>query len=458
MKRTLSIVVTLLPLLVQAQSIADLARKAEEKQNPLSVYSSVGNCTNGLYIVGVEDADKFGAIVYGLVDADGSVFTSPKYDRLWIAKEGYPYKDNAYKCEMNGKYGLIDSRENVLLPIDYDKLDNMGKYRWRTTRSGKQGVVELKSTSSIKEIIPCKYDNVERSGQYFLLSENKKKGLADSEGLIVIPVKFDDVGQFSTTGFAWVVSSGCRGICNRKGEQVQPCDIKDFFIYNSFGIKQLLNFGKWPGWSFDYVYTERTSGMGVIDGHNFRTLIPPTHGYISPFVDGKALYQDNGKWGVISFSNTIIQDAIFDEMLTCGKRLETYELSPKLFKDNIYVRKDSLWGMLNKDGKLVVEAKFDSLGLWHDSMMVAKQKGRYGYIGADGNVAIPLQFSYAANFSEGLAAVKSDDNKYYFIDAKGNTVIKPHKYDRVGLFMNGKCQVWHKDKTWFVDREGKKVK
>lgn len=447
-----------LPLLGQSQSIADLARKAEEKQNPLSVYSFVGDCANGLYIVGVEDADRFGAIVYGLADTDGSVYISPKYDGLWVAKEGYQYKDNAYKCELKGKYGFIDSHGNVLLPVVYNGLDNMGYYRWLTVRGGKQGVVELKSASSIKEILPCKFDKIEKSGQYFLLSESGKKGLADSEGLMVIPVKYDDVGPFSSADLAWVVSNRLRGVYKRKGEEVQPCIIKDVFTYNSDGAKQLLNFGKYPGWNADCVYVECESGIGIIDGHSCKTLIPPSHGYISPFAGGKALCQDNGKWGIVSSSNDVVQAAVFDEMLIGGKQVRPYDVPPQLFKDNIYVRKDSLWGLLNADGKLAVEVKYDSLGLWHDSLMIAKQNGKYGYVGINGKMATPFLFASASDFSEGLAAVQTEDAKYFFIDTTGKMAIKPHKYDRVGKFANGRCQVWHKDKTWLIDREGKKVK
>lgn len=90
--------------------------------------------------------------------------------------------------------------------------------------------------------------------------------------------------------------------------------------------------------------------------------------------------------------------------------------------------------------------------------MIAKQDNKYGYIGINGNVAIPFRFTHAADFSEGLAAVLSDDAKYFFIDATGKVVIKPHRYDRVGKFTDDKCQVWHKEKTWFINREGKKVK
>ena len=91
-------------------------------------------------------------------------------------------------------------------------------------------------------------------------------------------------------------------------------------------------------------------------------------------------------------------------------------------------------------------------------MIVAKCGNLYGYINSNGEECIPLKYSHADDFSEGLAAVKNEKGKYLFIDASGVMVIKPHEYDRVGHFQNGTCKVYRKNKVWEIDREGKKVK
>ena len=50
------------------------------------------------------------------------------------------------------------------------------------------------------------------------------------------------------------------------------------------------------------------------------------------------------------------------------------------------------------------------------------------------------------------------EDKVQFIDTTGAVVIKAHRYDSVEGFRDGKCKVSRKDSTWYIDREGKKIK
>lgn len=116
------------------------------------------------------------------------------------------------------------------------------------------------------------------------------------------------------------------------------------------------------------------------------------------------------------------------------------------------------WGMLNAEGTQFIEAEYDSLGYFKDGMLLAKQDSMYGYLGQDGRKAIPFVYLYASSFSDGLAAVMTMNEKYFFINKQGEMVIKPKKYDKVGEFINGTCEVSRQGKTWRIDKQGKKVK
>ena len=56
-----------------------------------------------------------------------------------------------------------------------------------------------------------------------------------------------------------------------------------------------------------------------------------------------------------------------------------------------------------------------------------------------GEVAIAPQFDYAADFSEGLAAVQQD-GRYGYIDTDGNWVVEP-TYTNAGRFSEGFARV-----------------
>lgn len=80
-------------------------------------------------------------------------------------------------------------------------------------------------------------------------------------------------------------------------------------------------------------------------------------------------------------------------------------------------------------------------------------KGKvWGYINRTGAYAIPLNYTHAKDFSDGLAAVE-ENGKWGFIDPTGKMVI-PAQYDEAKYFNSGICVV-AKDKKWFyIDKKG----
>lgn len=101
-----------------------------------------------------------------------------------------------------------------------------------------------------------------------------------------------------------------------------------------------------------------------------------------------------------------------------------------------------------------------------DSLVVFSRKGKRGYFDRyTGEAAIPEQYTHAWIFSEGLAAVVSDD-KVGFIDHRGKTVIdfqypymKDNKKQIAFVFhdgyssmydISGKCGIINKQGEWLV--------
>ncbi|MDQ3818216.1 MAG: WG repeat-containing protein [Acidobacteriota bacterium] len=92
---------------------------------------------------------------------------------------------------------------------------------------------------------------------------------------------------------------------------------------------------------------------------------------------------------------------------------------------------------------------------------------KWGFIDVKGQTVIPLQFDYARDFSEGLAAAGAGD-KWGYIDETGRWAIEP-KYESALPFSEGLAQVrvggqWSSEpvyliggKTSYIDRTGKVV-
>ena len=459
MRRTLYIIIlTLLPIISYAQSIADLTKKAEIEKNPLHIYSSIGFYHNDLYIVR-KDNDKEGTYAYGVVDNDGTVYIPVEYDQIEFEKEGREYKDNIYKCKKKEKWGLVSSTNGILLPCEYSSLEGNGI--WRTCKSGKYGYVQLNATSSITTLIPCIYESLGKysADSYIRATLKGKKGMIDSQNKIIIPFKYSKVGNpcHTSNGYSiiWVEKDGKLGIYNDDGKELQPCDIDKAYILTENNSIE-LSYTDCP--STDYIYIVRNGLTGLISGSTFETIIPCMYEYLSPIKTSKAFYKANGKWGIIDANNKTIQLAIYDNVEIDGSTLSEQKMPSMAFQSNMYVRNNGKVGMLKANGEDFIPVKYDSLGMYSDNMLVAKVGDKYGFLNEEGKESVPFIYSQAHNYSEGLAAVVNENGKYLFIDKSGNVTIKPKEYDRVDNFQNGTCKVYRKDKVWEIDREGKKVK
>ena len=459
MRRTLYIIIlTLLPIISYAQSIADLTKKAEIEKNPLHIYSSIGFYHNDLYIVR-KDNDKEGTYAYGVVDNDGTVYIPVEYDQIEFEKEGREYKDNIYKCKKKEKWGLVSSTNGILLPCEYSSLEGNGI--WRTCKSGKYGYVQLNGTSSITTLIPCIYESLGKysADSYIRATLKGKKGMIDSQNKIIIPFEYSKVGNPCHTSngnsIIWVEKDGKLGIYNDDGKELQPCDIDKAYILTEYNSIE-LSYTDCP--STDYIYIVRNGLTGLISGSTFETIIPCMYEYLSPIKTSKAFYKANGKWGIIDANNKTIQLAIYDNVEIDGSTLSEQKMPSMAFQSNMYVRNNGKVGMLKANGEDFIPVKYDSLGMYSDNMLVAKVGDKYGFLNEEGKESVPFVYSQAHNYSEGLAAVVNENGKYLFIDKSGNVTIKPKEYDRVDNFQNGTCKVYRKDKVWEIDREGKKVK
>lgn len=461
MMRFFIIIVSLLfSSLSHAQSIADLARKAEEEKNPLHIYADVSSFQNGLAIASKYTED--GEYKYGVVDEEGVVYIPVNYDEISLFKEGSNYRDNVYKCQRNGKLGLVNSQDITLLQCEYSSIKHSGEYVY-LVKNGKNGYAELKGTDEVKSLIPCIYDKLESYSKDAPMraTYNGKEGMIDGNNKIIIPFEYSNIGKFYNVGaynMAWVEQDGKYGIYNIDGTVIQPWDIEKAYVMNENSDTTYLTFDDFPDSSTPYIHIVVNGMTGVLSGKTYKTVIPCKYGYISPVINERAFYKANNKWGIMDIQNNSIQDAIYDKIKINNNWLSDAFTTEGIFQDNMYVFIGDKQGMIDKNGKAFIPVKYDSLGVFSENMIVAKCGNLYGYINSNGEECIPLTYSNADNFSEGLAAVKNEKGKYLFIDASGVMVIKPHEYDRVGHFQNGTCKVYRKDKVWEIDREGKKVK
>ena len=87
-----------------------------------------------------------------------------------------------------------------------------------------------------------------------------------------------------------------------------------------------------------------------------------------------------------------------------------------------------------------------------------KGKLKWGFMDCNGKEVIPCRYDYIYAFSEGLAQVSLDDERF-FINEKGETVFSCKENYEYGHFEDGRCRIsdWDGDTRGYVDTTGEVI-
>lgn len=493
-----------------AQSIADLARKAEERKDPLHAYTNVGDFHYGMAVAQKKLPNGEPGEYWGVVDEEGKVRIAFKYRSLSY-EDNLNDEDNLYVCRMDRGYGFVSTSSGEILSTTYSDLTDEGGERWSVRRNGKMGIVkvgEANGSFRVETIIPCEYDQVQtiNDDEYYFVTNgplhgllrwdgktiiacvyndidlnkyvgfcsvkrNGQKGLMSRAGEELVPCAFDDCGVIDEH-FLWTRKDNTYGIYSSEGEKVQPCKFSSFFIYEGKKKKEvsLSDFAQLDQRKHPDLYAVVSGKVGTLDSENFTTKLPCAYDYLSDFATRMkitngvlteqrlAVCRLNGKYGIVNSEGKQIQPMGFDELRKDVSDPSSKELPDMGSARDLHVRIGDKWGILTANGEQLAEVKFDSVGVFHDGLAVVKAAERYGYIDRSGAIVIPIQWMTAYDFSEGLAALRVDKKHFQFIDTAGTVVIKSKKYDSVGRFRNGVCRVVKGGKVKWIDTKGKELK
>jgi hypothetical protein len=192
---------------------------------------------------------------------------------------------------------------------------------------------------------------------------------------------------------------------------------------------------------------ETKSGIQFICVQDFITLT------------NKKFISDNGLIFIAAKSmkfNTVTEKYILDEIEDLFQDKKLLVNYPKLFY------KDGLYGYKDESGKVIIEPEFTwadnfSEGLAAVSITDPALGERFGFIDIMGDFVIDPVYQKAEAYIGGLAPVYKDWKAGY-IDKKGNVVI-PFLYSGAGCFHEGLAPVLDsKNMKWgFIDTKGKLV-
>ena len=244
---------------------------------------------------------------YGFVNKDGKEQIPFEYDEVepFSVKASTVwdyYSDEAYSspatervsvdAKKNGKWGLIDKANNILIPFEYDDhFRYAGKGLYHTSKNGRKGMIDEQNNV----LIPFEYEDIEDFFDYLKVMKNKKWGLVARNGYkLVLPCRYDKI-ESANKDYAVVRKGAKWGIVKvAVNEQVViPFDYDELSMFSE-GLARAKKNGKW----------------GFVDSNN-KTVIPFEYEEASVFrSDGTASVKKIGNCSSIDKNNHIIESTM----------------------------------------------------------------------------------------------------------------------------------------------------
>ncbi|QVK17440.1 WG repeat-containing protein [Mycoplasmatota bacterium] len=317
--------------------------------------------------VGYLEYDQ-GVGYWGYIDLDGEVAISLTYDETYFFDENY-----LAVVKKDEKFGLINTVETKILPIEYETIKYMGSniYYYQDETSGHI----------------ARYDN-------------------NSDIMIKLKdVTYDEVGYF-TDSLAYVTADNKLGYINLNGE-VEIELLYDF--YPDF------DFNFYDGFAFIY----QNNKFGIINKNNEVVLTPQQdevlNDYIIQFDYQKEHfvnydmipYRSGDLWGYMKHDGTICIEPQF---------LEAYP-----FTDNHHARVKLTSGKYNfifKNGHVLSTHDYvEANDFYNGYAMVSLGIGQEGMINHMGEMIINNEYDYVGTVNQGvILTIDNGHSKYHRID------------------------------------------
>ncbi len=417
MKKVMSILLALTLFFSNALSFSSYAETLDENSLDikwLNDYEEARDCSDGM--IPVKKNGKWGFVnkegkeiipcIYGAVyDFEDGVAWVNK-DRVEVIQE-----NGQLLIENGGKYKLVDKNGKDLTDAIYSEVSYFSEGLSAVSRTGYNDYAYIDKTG--KELIKTNY--------YFAHEF--------SEGLAAVITKDSKVGYIDKNGKEVIKAQYCPSELRGNGTSA-----------HSFS-EGLCVVGKSENGKERWFYIDK-SGKEVLQIADFVRLQNfSQEPLVFDFSDGVVAVYKNGKYGVMDKTGKLLVDYKFDDIFEykngiapcfiddeyvyidkTGKEVSQRYISLDYFHDGVAHVSNAvsltvdgnsrdLYAFIDEKGKELTSFSYMLPGNYSEGLikvLMANDKKGVGYINKTGELIIPLIFSTASDFSEGVAIVVKD--------------------------------------------------
>lgn len=287
--------------------------------------------------------------LWGYINKKGIFIIPNQYYKLEKFTDGLAIAQKT----IEGKYGVIDKDNKVIVPFTYDEIYPFKNGIAKVGIEQKYGYINTKGQIVVPLIQNAAINYTENLAK---IRKNGEYGYIDTTGKMVIQPQFTDAEEFESVGLARVKKEGKWGIIDTKGNFIiQP---KYEFIYPLKGkIGRIIHRKKY----------------GFIDITNRKEIIAPEYESAEDFSADLALVKKDKNIYFINTQNQIAFHLTFDH-------------AEPFYEGVAVVRKGSQYGFVEEHGKLITELKYKLVRHFENGFgKVQIQNGEWGFIDKKGN-------------------------------------------------------------------------
>lgn len=465
--------------------------------------------------------EKFGK--WGVVEANGKVLYEPVYksiektdnswkvekfnsysiyrDSLGFAKHEFDYfksaAPNIFIFGLNGYYGLIDTKGNVILKNAYTQIEPFKHGISVVKINGKYGVINKIG----KYVLQPEYDFIEHDTLGYLrvrgkeihdyghvkvvVSETPKWGIIDSLGHTVLEIKHTNILSPSE-GIFPVKRGNLWGYFNMVDDQIIPFqftvasafkhgfalvtkDEKEILINKNGEIVNKIHYDSIGVLGHHTILFLKNNKYGLMNEHGVQVL-EPCYQSVKQVASSTLLCIENDSVKTLvnfdgvafwsGFTDSISENWIEDMLIHKGdtayrvynsRGKQVLPLKPRYEKieqySNGYARMTygGKLGFIDKNGKLRISNQYDEIAHFHEDMCAFKLLGKWGYIDKAEHIWVQPFFELTLDFQGGLGAVMKN-NKWGFVDQYGKEITKllysEIRYDGRGFYAVKRNNHW----------------
>lgn len=402
----------------------------------LSDYDSVQSFSEGLAVV-----EKSGK--YGYIDKKGNIVIPIQYKSASDFSDGEAYVDigdTSYSIDLKGNR----------LEDDYGDSDSSSDFY--TISEGYYGDVGLANRETNQIVLQPKYSSIDDMGNdIFLLERDYLYGYYDAKNGKIMEPKFEDIDVDTTANLVIAETEDyLYGMYDLSGNTlVEP--IYDSIYSLEDGLFEVVDENQMSGivdskgnlivnTEYDYIDThgvvDNILVIGLEKGNAYSTLIYDLKSMkvLSSGISGYPTQVGNnsivteteaGNVKIITFSGKPIYE-------TTNSFVDAYEAYYQ------FVDEKDVYYVVDNSGKVYLKNNtFDDLYLPVESgYMIFLKNDKFGIVALDGTVKTSTLYSQVSYLNSGVMAIL-ENGQFGYVDVNGNNIVEFGEYDYLYNFQDG---------------------